>query len=156
MNARESSLLSHRGIQIQLGVIVSSQAYGCRTYKSGLYGHTVRQRPYVSKANSSKRLKYVKMYRDEDMEFWKNILRSEECQFNIFGSDGKVIVWRTPKEEYASMCTVPTVKYSSGNIKIWDVLLGMVSVFGFDRRKLYRWHVQEHLSRKSFFNHRKQ
>jgi hypothetical protein len=37
----------------------------------------------------------------------------------LFGSEGKVIVWQTPKEEFDSICTIPTVKHGGENIKYW-------------------------------------
>lgn len=37
----------------------------------------------------------------------------------MFGSDGKVMVWRTTKEEFNPACIVPTVKHRGGNVKCW-------------------------------------
>ena len=51
--------------------------------------------------------------------FWDNILWSDESKFNLFGSDGKVMVWRMPKEEFDPKCAVPTVKHTGGNVKCW-------------------------------------
>ena len=53
------------------------------------------------------------------MSFWKHVLCSDESKYNLFGSDGKVIVWRRPKEEFHPKCTVPTVKHGSGSVNIW-------------------------------------
>ena len=52
--------------------------------------------------------------------FWDNVLWSNESKFKSFGSDGKVMVWRMPKEEFDPKCTVPTVKHTGGNVKCWD------------------------------------
>ena len=51
--------------------------------------------------------------------FWETVIWSDESKFNLFGSDGKVMVWRTPKEEYDSHCIVPTVKHGSGSVTVW-------------------------------------
>ncbi|CAF2133106.1 unnamed protein product [Rotaria magnacalcarata] len=59
------------------------------------------------------------MYRDKGMTFWKQVLWSDESKYNLFGSDGKVMVWRTSKEEFNPKCTVPTVKHGGGNVKVW-------------------------------------
>ena len=53
------------------------------------------------------------------MAFRKHVLWSDESKYNLFGSDGKVIVWRTPKEEYDKKCLVSTVKHGGGNVKVW-------------------------------------
>ena len=73
-----------------------------------------------NKVNQVKRLNYVKMYQDKGMPFWKHVLWSDEPKYNLFGSDGKVMVWPTPKEEYDKKCIVPTVKHGGGNVKVWS------------------------------------
>ena len=59
------------------------------------------------------------MYENKDMDFWKRILWSDESKFNLFGTDGKVMVWREPREEFQPACTVPTVEHGGGNVKVW-------------------------------------
>ncbi|CAF1531494.1 unnamed protein product, partial [Rotaria magnacalcarata] len=50
---------------------------------------------------------------------WKEVLWSDESKFNLFGSDGKVMVWRSTNEEFSPHCTVPTVKYQGGSVMVW-------------------------------------
>ena len=59
------------------------------------------------------------MYENKDMDFWKRVLWSDEPKFNLFGTDGKVRVWREPREEFQPACAVPTVKHGGGNVKVW-------------------------------------
>ena len=47
------------------------------------------------------------------------MLWSDESKFNLFESDGKVVVWRSPKEEFGPECIIPTVKHGGGNVKCW-------------------------------------
>ena len=51
--------------------------------------------------------------------FWESVIWSVEWKFNLFGSDGKVMVWRTPREEFYPQCTVPTVKYGGSPVMVW-------------------------------------
>ena len=51
--------------------------------------------------------------------FWESVIWSDASKFNLFGSDGKVMVWRTPREEFDPKCTVPTVKHSGGSVMVW-------------------------------------
>ena len=51
--------------------------------------------------------------------FGNNVIWSDESKFNLFGSDGKVMAWRSTKEELEPRCTVPTVKHGGGNVKCW-------------------------------------
>ena len=39
--------------------------------------------------------------------------------FHLFGSDGKVMIWRMPKKEFDAKYIVPTVKHVGGNVKCW-------------------------------------
>ncbi|CAF4730199.1 unnamed protein product [Rotaria sp. Silwood2] len=115
---KSASSIKHE-IMDELNVAISSQTVRRRAHELGLYGHVARKKPYVNKANRVKRLNYVKMYQDKGMAFWKHFLWSDESKYNLFGSDSKVMVWRTPKEEYDKKCIVPTVKYGGGNVKVW-------------------------------------
>ena len=58
------------------------------------------------------------MYQDKWIFFWKHVLWSDESKYDLFGSDGKVMIWRTPKEEYDKKCIVPTVKHGGGSVKV--------------------------------------
>ena len=53
------------------------------------------------------------------MDFRKYVLWSNESKFNLFRADGKVMIWRSPKEGHDLKCTVSTVKYGSGGVEIW-------------------------------------
>ena len=53
---------------------------------------------------------------EKPFDYWKCILWSEKFKFNLFGSDGKTIVWRSTTEEYDPKCTVLTVKYNDKSV----------------------------------------
>ncbi len=103
----------------EIVVTISNQTVRRRLHEIGFYGRVARKKPYVNKASRLKRLRYVKIYPNKDMDFWKHVIWSDESKFNMFGSDGKVIVWRVPREEFQRECTVPTVKHGGGNVKVW-------------------------------------
>ena len=42
--------------------------------KTKCYGCVARKRPYMNKASRIKRLNYVKIYENKDMNFWKRVL----------------------------------------------------------------------------------
>ena len=41
-----------------------------------------------------KRIKYALEYKNKSIDFWENVLFTDESKFNIFGYDGKQKVWR--------------------------------------------------------------
>ena len=51
--------------------------------------------------------------------FWDTVVWSDESKFNLFGSDGKIIVWRSRNKEFNPICTVPTVKHGAGSLTVW-------------------------------------
>ena len=50
------------------------------------------------------------------------MLWTDEGKFNLFGPDGRVMVWRIPKEAFDPRCTVPTVKHPGRNVKCWSCI----------------------------------
>ena len=56
---------------------------------------------------------------EKPYDYWKHVLWSDESKFNLFGSDGKLMVWRSTMEEYDPKCTVPTVKHNGGSVMVW-------------------------------------
>lgn len=119
MDRRKSAASVRQEIEQELGVVISNQTVRRRLHEIGFFGHIARKKPYVNKVNRLKRLQYVKRYQNKEINFWKQVIWSDESKFNMFGSDGKIMVWRQPKEEYLPRCIVPTVKYGGGNVKVW-------------------------------------
>ncbi|XP_037912037.1 uncharacterized protein LOC119652164 [Hermetia illucens] len=56
--------------------------------------------PYISSVNKKKRLKFAEKYFLKDGSFWKTVIFCDESKFNLFGSDGKVKVWRKSSTEF--------------------------------------------------------
>ena len=56
------------------------------------------------------------------MDYWNNILWSEEMKINLFGSDGLKHVWWRPGEDYKDKCVMPTVKHGGGNVMVWGCM----------------------------------
>ena len=104
-------------IESELGITISEQTARRRLHEIGLKGRVTRKKQYVNKVNRGKRLEYAKTYREKPLGYWDNVLWTDESKFNLLESDGKVIVWRTPKEELGPKCIVLTVKCGGGNVK---------------------------------------
>ena len=68
-------------------------------------------------------MEYAKNYREKPSGFWNKVLWSDESKFNLFGSYEKVVVWRSPKEEFGPECTIPIAKHGGGNVKCWACFL---------------------------------
>ena len=150
VDRRKSASSVKIDIESELGITISEQTVRRRLHEIGLKGRVTRKKPYVNKVNRGKRLEYAKMYREKPLGYWDNVLWTDESKFNLFGSDGKVMVWRTPKEELDPKCTVSTVKYGGGNVKCWDCFssCGVGNLVFIDRNmtgEVYRDILQKNL-----------
>ena len=116
-NRRKSAASVKAELESELKVIISESTVRRRLHEIGLYGRVARKKSYVNKINRRKRLEYTKTYREKPLGFWNKVLWSDESKFNLFGSDGKVVAWRSPKEGSRPECTISTAKHGGGNVK---------------------------------------
>lgn len=119
LNRRKSASMVKTEIENELGILLHVDTIRKRAHECGLFGRVARKKPYVNKRSRLKRLRFAKEMLNKPLEYWDRVIWSDESKFNIFGSDGKVMVWRTPHEEFEPNCTVPTVKHGGGSVMIW-------------------------------------
>jgi len=98
---------------------VSSQTIRRTLKENGYNGRVARKKPYISKTNRVKRLEFAKNHRFKDESFWEKVIFTDESKFNLFGSDGRVMVWRKPNSELDIKNTTPTVKHGGGSVMVW-------------------------------------
>ena len=103
-NRRVSPHVVKAELEVELGMILNVNTIRNRAHEAGLFGRVARKKPLVNKVNRGKRLKFAGDMLKKPIEFWETIIWSDKSKFNLFGSDGKVMVWRTPKEEYDPHC----------------------------------------------------
>ena len=113
---RKSASMVKIEIENELGISLHLNTIRKRAHE---VGPVARKKPYVNKINRRKRIKFAKEMLEKPVDFWKNVVWLDESKFNLFGSDGKVMFWRTPHEEFDPECTIPTIKQSGGSVMIW-------------------------------------
>ena len=62
--------------------------------KAGYNARTARKMPFLNKINRKKRIDFANEYKNKTNEFWDKVIFSDESKYNIFGSDGRHLVWR--------------------------------------------------------------
>ena len=82
--------------------------------------------------------------------FSDSLVWSDESKFNLFGSDGGIMVWKSRDEEFDPKCTVPTVKRGDGSVMVWGCFTktGVGKLCLLDRtmdRSYYRHILEENL-----------
>ena len=149
-NRRISSTSIKAQFQTEINITISESTTRRRANEIGLHVRVTRKKSYLSKVNRAKRLEYVRVDCEKPLGFWNNVIWSDESNFNLFGSDGKIMVWWTTNEDLDPKCTVPTVKLGDRNIKCWECfsLAGVsnpVFIDGNMTAELYRDILQKNL-----------
>lgn len=111
-----ASELERRGTKVSTNTIRNT----CKKY--GFNGRVARKKFWVSKTNRQKRLNFAQEYRTKKEDFWNRVIFSDESKYNIFGSDGRRMVWRKKNTEMEPQNLVPTVKHGGGSIMVWGCM----------------------------------
>ena len=56
---------------------------------------------------------------NQDDDFFKQILWSDESKIELFGHNNATHVWREDGTAYTQKNTIPTVKHGGGSIMVW-------------------------------------
>ena len=80
-------------VESELGIFISEQTMRCRLHEIEFKSRVARKKPYMDKANRIMRVEYARQYREKPSNFWDLMLWTDESRFNLFGSDGEVMVW---------------------------------------------------------------
>lgn len=91
-------------------------------YKFGYGSYTRRKKPHISKKNRKKRLEFAREHVNKPQEFWDKFVFTDESKFNIFGNDGRIRVWRNPKDGLNPKYTQKTVKHNGGGVMVWGCM----------------------------------
>ncbi|GBL85210.1 Transposable element Tc1 transposase [Araneus ventricosus] len=90
---------------------------------SELHGRSARRKFFVSAKNRKLSLSFAKSTLNKPETNWNNVLFADESKFNIFGSDGRILVWRTKKNEELNPKNLDgTVKYGGGCVLLWGCM----------------------------------
>lgn len=108
------------------GVSVSKQTMINCLNSLQLKSRTACRKPLLSEKNKKARLDLATQWFFWPKERWNSVIFSDECKFNLFGSDGRTKVWRKDGTRYATKNLIPTVKHGGGSVMVW----GCVSAAG--------------------------
>jgi len=86
------------------------------------YSNRRRHRVTLLLAKNRKRwLQFAQAHRNWTIENWKNIAWSDESQFLLRHSDGRVRIWRKEHESMDPPCLVSTVQAAGGGLMVWGI-----------------------------------
>lgn len=90
--------------------------------KGNLHGRTARNKPLIRSQNKKLRIEFAKKYINKDVAFWKSVIFADETKINCFASDGKLTVWRKPREELKLKNLKATVKHGGQHVMLWGCM----------------------------------
>lgn len=90
--------------------------------RAGYNGRVARKKPLLTEKNRKARLAFAEKYVTKDPEFWNEVIFADESKFNVFGSDGRVMVWRKPNTEVDKKNILPTVKHGGASALVWGCM----------------------------------
>lgn len=116
---KKNPKITVREIQENIHLTVSDLIVRRRFNEANLHSRFARKRPFISVNNKKKRLQFVRKYANMSLDFWKNILWTDESKFELFGQKKRIRVWRKHGEELQDRHIQKTVKHGGGNILVW-------------------------------------
>ncbi len=88
-------------------------------------GHSSRRPhrvPLLSVKNRKRRLQFAQAHQNWTIEDWKNIAWSDESQFLLQNSDGRIRIWCKEHESMDPSCLVWTVQAAGGcGVMVWGI-----------------------------------
>jgi len=82
-------------------------------------GRVVRKKSFINEAK--KRLIFAKKFISKEQIWWNDVIFADKSKFNIFGSDGRKMIWR--KTEFKLKNLKPTMSHGDRNLIVWDCIL---------------------------------
>lgn len=116
---KKNPKITVREIQENIYLTVSDRTVRRRLNEANLHSRFARKRPFISVINKKKRLQFARKYANMSLDFWKNILWTDESKFELFGQKKRIRVWRKHGEELQDRHIQKTVKHGGGNILVW-------------------------------------
>ena len=69
--------------------------------------------------NAKRRYDFALQYVQQPIEFWMDVIWSDESKFELLSSGKRKYTWRKSVEEFKLKQLQPTVKHGGGSLMIW-------------------------------------
>ncbi len=77
--------------------------------------------PLLSAKNRKRSLQFAQVHQSWTLEDWKNVAWSDESQFLLRHSDGRVRIWHKEHESMDPSCLFSTVQAAGGGVMVWGI-----------------------------------
>ena len=82
------------------------------------HGLVAKIKPVLKNIHKRKRLLFAKEHLEKDKTWWNRVIFSDESKFNIYSSDGRIIVCRKPNTELEERNLQATMKHGGGSVML--------------------------------------
>lgn len=121
-NPKINATVLTKQLEHDLNINVTPQTVRNVIHSNDYHARSARKKPHISKKNRKARVDFAKAHVNKPMEFWMKTIFADESKFNLFGCDGKVLVYRKPNSELEERNMVPTVKHGGGGVMVWGCM----------------------------------
>lgn len=98
---------------------ISTTTVRRRLREANVKSYVIKKKPFISARNKEKRLKFARSYLTKPVEFWRNVLWTDESCFSLDGTYGKKYYYSTAKEKDARSVIMPTRHSGGGKVMVW-------------------------------------
>ena len=101
---------------------VSGQTIRNILKRAGLKNYVKVKKPRLNRVQIKKRLIFARVHREHTLDYWKNVMFTDESKFNLYGPDGNKRVWRRPGSTLQDHHIRKVIKFGGGNMMVWGAI----------------------------------
>jgi Transposase len=122
----ENAEATARYLKSEYNIEVSGQTIRNIPGTMGLKNYAKPKKPRLNPNQIKNRLIFARFHKEHTLDYWKNVMFTDESEFNLYGPDGKKRVWRRPGSILLNHDIKETVKYGGGSVMVWGPYVMMV------------------------------
>lgn len=117
--ARANPTLCARKLRQATGLAVSAQTIRNRLHERQLRARRRFKCPRLTRAHRVSRRRWAQQHSRWTIHQWRRCLFADETRFGLFGSDGRILVWREPMTRYQERNMAPQEPFQGGSVMVW-------------------------------------